>query len=327
MKWYIFLSMVSAAFVALSSCDNAVVGDEQDDQKPDGTTASKWVKLAALGGPVRSICVASNGSIFAAADYKGVYRSTDQGKTWSSVLSNSHRYDLVYQDRSSSYLYAETAYNKGFFQSRDNGASWVDISSNFGGWQWYTGVFALANRSDGVLLAGMSGHLLASSNNGMTWKSLGIPSTGVVEAVLAGSNGQIIIAGTTGVGLVRSDDNGMTWSRKTTGTFYSLAALDARTILAGSNDDLRRSIDAGGTWSKVGIDPAGSSTIEALATMGSSVFCTGTRGEYISTDGGATWARVNDSAMTYTPLSLADEGGKSVLVGASGDGSIFRYTP
>jgi photosystem II stability/assembly factor-like uncharacterized protein len=80
-------------------------------------------------GSVRSLAINSNNQIFAGTNGSGIYRSTDNGNSWTQ-LSNAMNYSKVYaiEINSNGVVFAGTL-GEGIFRSTDNGNTWIQINS------------------------------------------------------------------------------------------------------------------------------------------------------------------------------------------------------
>ena len=106
------------------------------------------------GGAIRSLTVNSNGHIFAGTYVGGIFRSEDNGDSWTAVnngLTNLYMYALVIN--SSGHIFAGTNYG-GAFKSEDNGDSWEEVNTGL----MSTNIRALAINSSGYIFAGTAGN-------------------------------------------------------------------------------------------------------------------------------------------------------------------------
>jgi photosystem II stability/assembly factor-like uncharacterized protein len=154
------------------------------------------------------------------------------------------------------------------------------------------------------------------------WRNIG-PFRGGRSVTATGVVGDIntYYMGTTGGGLWKTDDLGNTWQNISDGFFktgtigaVAVAESDANVVYVGmgehavrgvmthSGDGVYKSIDAGKTWKKIGldatqhisriaIDPRDPNTV-LVAAQGALYGKNTERGVFKSTDGGATWKKV-----------------------------------
>ncbi|MGH8396690.1 MAG: WD40/YVTN/BNR-like repeat-containing protein [Gammaproteobacteria bacterium] len=141
------------------------------------------------------VYVAAMGHVFASNPERGVYKSTDGGKTWKKILyvnDQTGAIDLVMNPRNPQILYAALwqAYRthwgfssggpgSGMYESTDGGSSWKNITHNAG---LPTGIFgriglAIAPGDPNVMYTiiqakyqGKDGGVFRSNNAGQSWK-------------------------------------------------------------------------------------------------------------------------------------------------------------
>lgn len=158
------------------------------------------------GRAVLAFAINDAGHIFAGTIGRGVYRSTDQGKTWSEVnngLTNTLVLALIIN--SEQHLFAGT-YLGGVFRSTDNGDTWEPVNDGL----TESFVPELAVDSAGHLFAGTDAGVFRSTNNGDSWSlsNSGLPPGRVFA--LAVNAADHIFAGTDS-GVFRSTNNGNSW--------------------------------------------------------------------------------------------------------------------
>ncbi|MEO9484171.1 MAG: glycosyl hydrolase [Ekhidna sp.] len=174
----------------------------------------------------------------------------------------------------------------------------------------------------------------ASLYEGMKWRNIGptrggrsVASTGVV------SDPMTYYMGTTGGGIWKTNDAGITWKnisdgQLNTGTVGAIAVSESdpnviyagmgehavRGVMTSSGDGIYKSTDAGKTWAHIGLEKSmhisdvvihpSNPNVVYVAVQGALYGPTPDRGIYKSTDGGSTWRKV---------LFVADNSGASSL--------------
>jgi photosystem II stability/assembly factor-like uncharacterized protein len=156
----------------------------------------------------------------------------------------------------------------------------------------------------------------------LIWRSIG-PFRGGRSVAVTGVVGdpKTYYMGTTGGGLWKTDNMGLSWRNVSDGFFrtgsvgaVAVAPGDPNVVYVGmgehavrgvmthSGDGVYRSTDAGRTWAKVGLDATrhvarivvhpGNPDVVYVAAQGTLYAPSAERGVYKSTDGGATWRKV-----------------------------------
>ena len=260
---------------------------------------------------------------------RGIYRSTDGGRTFENVLSkdeNTGGSDLEFDPRNPDIVYA---------------CLWEQRQG-----PWENGAWA-----------GTSGGIFKSSDGGRTWNALtnGLPREGVVQADVAVAPGDpariyATVADFRGVGIYRSDDAGESWTRITNDTRPAgrigggdlpvpvVSPADRDTVIIASTVSWK-STDGGRTWVALRGAPGGDDyqrpwinpNIPDIIALASD------QGAIITVNGGRTWSswynqptsqmyHVNaDNAFPYRVCGGQQESGSACVASRGNDGMItFR---
>jgi photosystem II stability/assembly factor-like uncharacterized protein len=158
----------------------------------------------------------------------GVFRSVDQGQTWKTVLPHSTAADilrvpqkLVQDPKEPDILYALTL-ERGVDQGEGDSIGTVYQSLN-GGARWKSilaGARALAvdPSRPRILYAAGNNQVRLSRDRGATWTTVGtIPAWEVRDLVVHPKHPSVLLAATTGLGVLISRDAGRTWASYNTG--------------------------------------------------------------------------------------------------------------
>ena len=121
----------------------------------------------------------------------------------------------------------------------------------------------------------------------------GIPTNSFVNAfAVSGSN---IFAGTYGGGVIKSTNNGTSWTDVNNGltNLYVISLASSGTnIFAGSGDGVFLSTNNGTNWTAVGLP---NSSVMSLAVSGTNLIAvSGSGGVYLSTNNGTSWINKNE---------------------------------
>ncbi|HEX4667318.1 MAG TPA: exo-alpha-sialidase [Chthoniobacterales bacterium] len=243
------------------------------------------------------VYVASMGHVFAPDPNRGIFKSTDGGKTWQKILfvdNNTGAICLVMDPNHPAVMYATTwqavrmpwglisgGAGSGIYKTTDGGAHWTNISRNPG-------------LPEGVL--GRIGVSIAASK----------PDT--VYAVIQAKEG----------GVFRSDDAGATWKRTNDEmklrqrAFYYMTIYadpkDPNTVYAPEVDALFVSHDGAKTFTKLKT-PHGDNHVLWINPNDTKILLEGNDGgATVSTDAGKTWSTEhNQPTAQFYHVNLDDQ--------------------
>ena len=239
-------------------------------------------------GYIGSLVGHPSGMLFAGTQSAGVYRSTDDGLTWSpSGIGITASFIRSMAVTPSGVILAGTD-TAGVFRSTDAGSSWknseglaeglilsfvVDRQNRLFATKAFVGVFK--SMDDGATWA-----LVDSQYPISTFHKLAVDSLGVLWATSDPGD------------LYRSTDSGTSWAVVTVGDVYVTAIFAGRNgeVYAGSGlGKIFRSKDNGGSW--LGVSIASTSvTCSEENSLGHLFVGTGGDGVYRSTNNGDSWA-------------------------------------
>jgi photosystem II stability/assembly factor-like uncharacterized protein len=274
------------------------------------------------------ILVAVAGHPYGPNPERGIFRSTDGGRTFAKVLfkdENIGGADVLFDPSNPDIAYA------GLWEARQG--PWENAAWN-----------------------GAGGGVFKSTDNGKTWKQLagGLP-TGIIQANLAiapSSSNRLFASLALSPGLViyRSDDAGETWTRITTdarpagrigGGDLAVLRVDPRNpeVIYSASVVSWKSTDGGKTWSAFRGAPGGDDyqNVWVSPTNSDVVMLGSDQGAVITVNGGKTWSswynqptaqmyHVNaDNAFPYRLCSGQQESGSACVASRGNDGEItFR---
>lgn len=298
--------------------------------------------------------IAAKGKTLFAGSYASMYRTTDDGATWTHTsIDEDDPSEISVICVSGADVYACTL-DGNVYRSSDDGASWVKfaldlapipamhstsvgvIVSSQGGvhfssdrgvtWSRVTGLdtntFFIAIATHGSNVYALSGgnvidNLFKSMDGGQSWNRLETDLPPDLKASIAFIGNQTFVTSSSGVH--RSADE-VSWTEVNEGmpiTYVYAFASNASFLFAGTNESgVFRSSDGGASWltADAGLP---SSQIFSLAHAGSELFAATRRGFYRSLDDGATWAR--------DEVGMVDSAGSSIQIMeiATSDGRIY----
>ncbi|MDP4198783.1 MAG: T9SS type A sorting domain-containing protein [Bacteroidota bacterium] len=222
----------------------------------------------------------------------GVFRTSDQGTSWESMLHVLSQC-LMIKDGD---LYVGSGISPGLSRSGDSGTTWSDIAivDSFN-----DRVQSLAFEGNNIF-AGSSwdDKIYRSTDNGMTWDtiSIGLPQIGndgsynVITSLYQDS--ATLLAGTV-FGLYRSLDTGTSWTKISSMRVQSFIMAGGYLLAGTATDGVVRSTDHGLHWAS-SITGLRALQITSFASIGKHLFVgVDRKGIYRSDDNGATFIPAN----------------------------------
>jgi len=232
-------------------------------------TNAQWTQgLGMSGGDFR--CLTKIGTdIYAGSQYGGVFRSSNNGDSWTPLLKGlPGGVSVTKIMNKGTTLFAGTSYwsttGQGVFRSDDNGATWVQ------------------------------------KNNGILVKST--PYFTDLNITGLAKNSSYIFASTQANGIYKSDDNGDNWVRifdqyTTDSSYREINAICCigEVLIAGGmyGDGMYKSIDNGATWNTIITGLPSGFIVYGLTTNGTNVYANTSHGFYWSPSNGDYWIGIN----------------------------------
>jgi photosystem II stability/assembly factor-like uncharacterized protein len=255
---------------------------------------AQWMKTnGPYGGNV--LCFAVSGTnIFAGTGWNGIYLSTNNGTSWTSVNSGLPQYTGVNALLvSGTNLFAGT--DSGLFVSTDNGTGWTMDSASLS----HIPVTALA-MSGTNLFAGTLQGVFVSTDNGISWiQSYNTPSSNVTRFAVTASSVFVTDSGF----VFRSTNGGSSWTSVSKGlpqyvrsvsglyaAFSQVYVVVSYEYCDGcSGTAVCRSTDNGENWTTCGIP-----IYDILLQHYANLLAATSNGVLLSTDQGTSWAVVSN---------------------------------
>ena len=262
-----------------------------------------------------------------------MYRSTDDGASWTSAGFAGETIDALSVDPGSGAIYVTTRNHAAAFRTTDGGESWQPVAANLA---WF-GTVTDPNDSAVVYATTNEGIVKAST----TARHGPPPTTASSRCWSPPSRSPpatpaTLYAAADGSSVFKSSDRGLTWHAETAvlgGASISTLTVEPRrprAIFAGTGRGLFKSDDAGGHWSRVqtlfpwnavravAIDPQHPRTVY-LADCGG--VC-GAGGFQRTDDGGASWRPI--TGIPWAVQSLAIDPQHHTIFAGTLRGDIYR---
>jgi photosystem II stability/assembly factor-like uncharacterized protein len=299
--------------------------------------AGSWRALPLWGGDVRSLAIHPDDPdrIFAGTSAGQLYESRDGGRSWADAgaplpfpgwLLSSLRFDPNKRERL--WVSLQGVWGGGHVAySDDLGKTWASRAAGLPEEPVYT--IALAPGREGRIYAGTLSGVWGTEDGGESWHRLtgALPEAQKVTSLLVDpTQPDTVIAGTWRQAY-RSDDGGRTWAGVFDGMVldsevFSLTPIPERPgeIWATTCGWVYRTLDRGGKWErfKEGFEERRTPSFAALPD--GKMLAGTVAGLHVSTDGGVTWKRVGDPALSIQAIAWHPKRPDRIFLGTEGSG-------
>ncbi len=329
MKHLIFCLTLCLSLVSISSC-------KKNDNPVGSNTSISWNNVL-QSTSVSSVCLSGN-NLIAGTTGGVVFLSTDNGLSWKGVDTlhsvgsiKGANFVLipnitVYNDGINLFAGAGNVLEGSVDVSTNNGLSWTRRDTSF---VQVVNCFAsigetvFAGTNNGVYLSTNSGISWNASNAGLSFSNYDSIYGHAPQVMRILAQGTTLFAGTTGEGIFRSDNNGVSWIEVDNGltnlNTYGLASIGTN-LFAGafqfpgdSTGGVYISTNNGTNWRAVNTGLT-NHMINILYADGSNLFAGTNTCIFLSNDNGTSWSILDSLAVN----SLAADG--SSLLAGTGNG-------
>jgi photosystem II stability/assembly factor-like uncharacterized protein len=148
--------------------DRWYVVDVRKPAKYSDDQGKTWQELSLPDKqPIRPIIKTNNGDLLV-SNNSGLYRSTDNAKTWSLIKEDFNIWSLAKNKQG--HIFASVI-DLGMFRSEDNGHSWHEINVGFGN-NLIRSAWDILITDDIIYIAAYNRGFYQSTNNGETWRPM-----------------------------------------------------------------------------------------------------------------------------------------------------------
>lgn len=275
-----------------------------------------WQKTTLPDTPYPSSKVMDDGIIFAGSSNGIVFKSVDDGATWTSATLVGASFVASIAKTPNGTLLVSTK-EKGLYKSVDGGVSFQQISGTDGEFR------DIIVKGDQIFVSTKDAGVYKSTDNGDNWTQTGYLSDGNIGAFNITNDGTLLVGVKGANGIYRSTDDGATWVKTSfpqTVRVYSLTVGINNAIFAGTSeqfDGVYASNDDGLNWVKVNNLP---SDIQYRGNglglkNGDILIGSNNTGIFRSTDGGINWELQNNGLETLYGFSFAEAANGDIYAG------------
>ncbi|MBT3604540.1 MAG: hypothetical protein HN521_15900 [Candidatus Latescibacteria bacterium] len=264
-------------------------------------------------------------TIFAGSLGGTVARSVNRGSSWTTVGSSIADSVLALRiaPSSTAVIYAGTL-NRGVYKSTDHGVTWA--ATGLTGVQ--VSAVAVDPKNVNRVYAGTRDSLMKSTDGGTNWVKANLDSVNVTTIVMNPHRPDTVFVGTDGRGLLRSFNDGATWSILSNGLSNARIAelavhpTQAETLYVATSDaGAFRSTNGGDSWdaSNNGLTDQALVSLRISPSAPNVIYVGSTTGKvFKSTDNAGIWSDITRNLTFGVPisaLSVAPDSSNVVYVG------------
>lgn len=181
------------------------------------TTSAQWAKISNQSVGTSGKIHSHNSVIFlyGPTNNFSVYRSDNNGQTWSENIANKFPYDVYYMYNYKNEIFAvTTTLGKNiwrFYSSKDEGLTWSE-KSNIENVTGNGAILSMTSDGDKLIAVSNRKSFYISLDDGLTWKENIINTQVSGNIIYFASSGNNLVAVFAGVGAVVSTDGGQSWN-------------------------------------------------------------------------------------------------------------------
>ncbi|MCJ7555006.1 MAG: protein kinase [Ignavibacteriaceae bacterium] len=325
---FLFLVFISLLIFSFKAVTEYLVEQEKkelakkDDLSistgPLSSIKSDWQKINIGTNENINAILLNDNQIFLFGNNGLIVRSSDQGKSWSKVISSTR-----------SSIYAVTSLRNNKFVavgekglviiSSDNGKTWKSQKSNTA-----ESLFSIKFIGDILYSVGSKGSILTSNDYGRTWSKRSKPSKNIIYDIHFIDPLKGFITGWNGL-IMQTKDGGKTWSKKEKVTDDYLRSIsfanDKIGLIVGGGGSILRTEDGGSNWNLVNSKSV-SAFNKVFFVDERLVLAICNKGEiFQSFDNGLKWEKIQSG--TFSTLSYVQKSNDRKIFIAGSNGTLI----
>jgi photosystem II stability/assembly factor-like uncharacterized protein len=250
--------------------------------------------------------------LFAAAS-SGLFRSTDNGVTWSRMYSRGN-IACLFHNQGRIFAGVSTTSPSPLFYSNDNGTTWNNADSSLTSRY----VLGMIKFNDKIFACSEAG-VYVSADNGDHWQRR---STGYFVSITA-NNAYLFTADLYNKGY-KSTDEGISWAQcyTATNTINAICADTLNVYTCNWRAGIQVSTNNGTSWTGLNNGLPPNANVKSLFLKRPIIVAALFQGVYLSSDYGSSWRPFNDNTAVPVNQILADS--TNLYAASNGYGVLFR---
>ena len=257
--------------------------------------ANRWTPIGPQFSTVLTLAhdPSNAATLLAGTYFGGLYRSTDYGFTWAHVATEFSTFTvfaLAYDPSTPGTVYAGT-FQQGIYKSTDGGLTWT--AANNGLTATDLQAIAVDPSTPLVVIAATVAGIFRSADGARSWTRTDTETPAVQGKTIAFDprRAGVVYVGTIGHGVLRSGDDGNTWSSFSDG-MVSTSALSLRfsptnhALYAATDQGVYKLRDAAASWVDIsaGLPPFPTNDVLPHPIVGNLTFAATLTGTYVRAD-------------------------------------------
>ena len=298
-----------------------------------GATPARWrERHATFGGYVLRMVRDAGGTLYLSAS-GGVFKSTDDGGTWTSAKGNlpawPNNTPIAADPVTAGKVYVWLP--DGLYRTLDGGGTWTRLSLNMGSGAYAQELSVAPSDANRLYVASWGDYFWRSVDGGETWtrhtSGLSGGWSGPAFLTSAGvdpSNADVVYTSPWRGNVFKSTDGGQTWTSVGNAGFgpgqIHVSATDPM-VLYTTNESaqLVRSANGGASWSSTSL-PSPPSQLKLSPADGNVVYAATNGGVYKTTTGGSPWTLLFAPSGQTALASVGLGSGSQVFAGSYASG-------
>ena len=259
--------------------------------------------------------------------YEFVFRSTDDGVTWTGVAappaSATDWLEGIALSGTDARTFVEVFESGNVYRSTDGGATFTALAPLPGGHCTAAWPGALTGSPDGSFYLGAYSGICKSTDNGSTWSPLAATSGWLPEAIAVSPSNPLVVYVNDFGTVYTSTDAGKTWN---TGTWpggsvntLAVAASNPKVVYAAGSGGVFVSKDGAKTWSPTASVPFSPNAIAVSATAPTAVYTGGTS----ATNGFAAKLNVTGTSLLWSTFYTGSNGSGLSAIASAASGDVW----
>ncbi len=280
----------------------------------------------------------TNPNMIYAGSFRGAYRSTDGGATWTKSSTNLQSVSAIAIDPTNALVAYAGA--RGLFKTTDGGIHWNALNSPLN--NEFVPVIVIDPLMPNLIYVGSSFGLFKSTDSGSTWSgtnTLGMPQErDILSIAIDPTTSFVIYVGTRRHGLFKTTNGGVSWNPSNNGITsapgrdptviddVTIDPLNTSTLYINVDGTINKSTNGGSSWTTVNNSAVrgGINAMVADRSTPNTLYVGAVGGGVIkTTDGGTSWTNASAGLWTGTIRVLVADPSNSSILYAGGSGSNF----